>query len=118
MHIIKQIPLFAFCLLSLGDWTFHPISDIPIEPDAQDIEDDMYVVVDEDADFDESNSSGESDASDSSQASRTAMGIRREAKMLDDMSKYLIPYIGSGVENVVLAHSKGLTQGVVSLTRT
>ncbi|XP_072025720.1 LOW QUALITY PROTEIN: F-box/LRR-repeat protein 5-like [Amphiura filiformis] len=96
-----------------GDWKFHSISDIPSEPDPWDIEDDTYVVVDEDADFDESHSSGESDTSDSSQASRTAMGIRREAKMLDDMSKYLIPYIGSGVENVVLARSKGLTNGVV-----
>ncbi len=113
----KQILLLHIYspLIPSGDWRFHSISDIPIEPDlSPDFEDDdgTYVVVDEDADFDESQSSGESDASDCSQTSRTA--IRHEAKMLDDMSKYLIPYIGSGVENVVLAHSKGLTNGVVS----
>ena len=100
MQVIGSSTLYLTFLMSLKA----PVDD----------QDDEYVVVDEDADFDESQSSGESDGSDGSQSSRTAMGIRREAKMLDDMSKYLIPYIGSGVENMVLAHSKGLTNAVVS----
>ena len=82
------------------------------------MDDEIDDVYDEDKDFDESQSSGgdSEDAgsdSDGGQRSRVAMAIRREQKMLDNMSKYLIPYIGGGVENVVLGGSKGLTNAMV-----
>ncbi|XP_077983093.1 F-box/LRR-repeat protein 5-like [Glandiceps talaboti] len=71
---------------------------------------DLYVVVDEDADFDESE---ESDNSACSALSYTAMCIRKEAKMLTDITKYLIPLIGNGVQKVDLSRSKGVNNGLV-----
>ncbi|XP_788308.2 F-box/LRR-repeat protein 5 [Strongylocentrotus purpuratus] len=99
-----------------GNWQFGASVHLPEDIDMESLEqdNDVYVVVDEDADFDESASSAiESDASNASVASYRAECIRREARMLVAMAKYLIPHVGDGVETIILSNSKGVTNGLV-----
>lgn len=100
----------------VGNWQFGASVHLPEDIDMESLEQDsdVYVVVDEDADFDESASSAiESDASNASVASYRAECIRREARMLVAMAKYLIPHVGDGVETIILSNSKGVTNGLV-----
>ncbi|XP_022080969.1 F-box/LRR-repeat protein 5-like [Acanthaster planci] len=97
-----------------GDWRF------VIDDFHQDIEDlgsddgeGNYITVDEDADFNESESSADSDEKDSHEVSQSALRIRREAKMLDGIAKHLIPVVGHGVETLMLSQSKGLNNAMV-----
>ncbi|XP_038054094.1 F-box/LRR-repeat protein 5-like [Patiria miniata] len=96
-----------------GDWSSVPTNSEDVEDIVQDDDEGTYVTVDEDADFDESESSGYSDERDSYEVSRSVLRIRREAKMLDGISKYLIPMVGRGVETLMLSQSKGLNNAVV-----
>nr|XP_054752457.1 F-box/LRR-repeat protein 5-like [Lytechinus pictus] len=98
-----------------GDWQFGASIHLSEDNDCQSFhEEDVYVVIDEDADFDESASSAiESDASNASMISYRAECIRQEARMLVAMAKYLIPHVGAGVETIILCNSKGVTNGLV-----
>ncbi|XP_070559832.1 F-box/LRR-repeat protein 5-like [Ptychodera flava] len=106
------------CRWAKGIWEFGmnaeeiavPLSESDSSPANSESEDDLYVVVDDDADFDES---GQSDNSVSSTLSYTATCIRNEAKMLIDITKYLIPMVGPSVLTLVLSKSKGVTNGLV-----
>ncbi|CAH1265141.1 FBXL5 [Branchiostoma lanceolatum] len=99
-----------------GDWRFGFLPDE--DPDELPVygamggeeETDLYVVVDEDADFDES---AESDNSESSNLSYTAACIQREAKMLTSMVRNLLPHVNRSVQSLVLRGSRGLTNGLV-----
>ncbi|XP_019628195.1 PREDICTED: F-box/LRR-repeat protein 5-like [Branchiostoma belcheri] len=99
-----------------GDWRFGFLPDE--DPDDLPVygamggeeEADLYVVVDEDADFDES---AESDNSESSNLSYTAACIQREAKMLTSMVRNLLPHVSRSVQSLVLRGSRGLTNGLV-----
>ncbi|XP_072176393.1 F-box/LRR-repeat protein 5-like [Diadema setosum] len=97
-----------------GDWQFRAPAQFPDDDEDDPYDRDVYVVVDEDADFDESTSSAlESDSSNTSVASYRAACIRHEARMLVAMVRYLLPYVGQGVESLNLAKSKGVTNGLV-----
>eukprot|EP00058_Branchiostoma_floridae_P017295 XP_002602783.1 hypothetical protein BRAFLDRAFT_115491 [Branchiostoma floridae] len=99
-----------------GDWRFGFLPDE--DPDDLPVygamggeeEQDLYVVVDEDADFDES---AESDNSESSNLSYTAACIQREAKMLTSLVRNLLPHVNRSVQSLVLRGSRGLTNGLV-----
>ncbi|XP_078596992.1 F-box/LRR-repeat protein 5-like isoform X2 [Branchiostoma floridae x Branchiostoma japonicum] len=99
-----------------GDWRFGFLPDE--DPDdlpmygavGGEEEQDLYVVVDEDADFDES---AESDNSESSNLSYTAACIQREAKMLTSLVRNLLPHVNRSVQSLVLRGSRGLTNGLV-----
>ena len=45
-----------------------------------------------------------------------SLQVNRECRILHGISKYLLPAVGHGVKKLVLAHSKGLTNGAVSST--
>lgn len=112
----------AQCLFFLvDDWRFNiPQEDLEAEEEEDGSEESTrsYSLLDEDADVDESESSGESDDTDgSSSSSRSRFNqIRRETKILMGVIKYLLPAVGRAVEVIDLAHSKSLTNGMVSLT--
>ena len=115
---MKQIPVELLTNMTsfvfTGDWHFviHE-SDQEIQDMSHQDDEDIYVTVDEDADFDESESSADSDEKNSCEVNQSVMSIRREAKMLDGIAKYLIPVVGHGVETLVLSQSKGLNNAVV-----
>ncbi|XP_002740142.1 F-box/LRR-repeat protein 5-like [Saccoglossus kowalevskii] len=98
-----------------GSWYFGLIEnesneDTEKQLDSSSSTEDLYVTIDDDADFDESE---ESDASDTSILSYKAMCIRKEARSLTEISKYLIPVVGWNVHTLVLSNSYAITNGVV-----
>lgn len=95
-----------------GDWRFNiSVEEMELEEDPYD--NSLTCTIDEDADVDESESSGESDGLDSLDPNSQLNQIRREAKMLSGIVKYLLPAVGRSVQTINLSYSKSVTNGLV-----
>ncbi|CAH1784102.1 unnamed protein product, partial [Owenia fusiformis] len=95
---------------ALGNWDYcGSMDDIPSEEEYDSEDSDNYVVIDEDKDEDTT-----SDSDSNSYYSNTAIQIRKEAKMLSGISRYLLPMVGFGVETLDLAGSRGITNSVMN----
>ncbi|KAK6174979.1 hypothetical protein SNE40_013526 [Patella caerulea] len=89
-----------------GIWSVDEVYDNESDYD-KDVHD-TYIVIDEDADIDESPGSELSSGGDDN-----VRQVKREVKVLLSIVKYLLPRVGSAVKIFNLAYSQGISNGMV-----
>ncbi|XP_013408873.1 F-box/LRR-repeat protein 5 [Lingula anatina] len=93
-----------------GNWSF---SAPDLEQEPEDFSEDRYVVIDDDADIDETYDSDSSHSSNDSY-NENIKQLRQEARVLVSITKNLLPKVGKSVETLSVAHSKAITNGLLS----
>jgi F-box/leucine-rich repeat protein 5 len=88
-----------------GDWSFRA-PDVEEEDEDESISEEDYIVIDDDADIDESQCPDEEE-------NDTVVQLQREARVLLGLTKDLLPVVGQGVQTLNLAHCRALTNGLL-----
>lgn len=91
-----------------GEWNYRiesPVEELEDEEEDEASDGEQYILLDEDADVDESADADEENAA--------LKEIKHEAKMLTGLAKHVLPSVGQGVRVLNLGHSRALTSGLL-----